>query len=65
MPTIGGTKFPICKDTITALEAIKFVADHLKNEDDYSEVICGNFIEYFNNINFYYFNNNNFLLDCG
>lgn len=39
VPTIGGTKFPICKDTITALEAIKFVADHLKNEDDYSEIL--------------------------
>lgn len=34
---------PICPETIKALEAVKYVAAHLKNENDYSEVTYDQF----------------------
>jgi len=41
------TQFVMTSETLRAVDAVKFIATHLRTEDDYAEVSDGNEAEYF------------------
>ena len=37
---VSEDNFPLTSETQKAIDAVRFIAAHLKNEDDYAEVLC-------------------------